>query len=154
MDLKNLEMRITQLEKKLGIGKPLSVGTNVIEDMEIILKGIPTPRTITPLNPWQFKFTYMVSMLLYYAYSRGYTVTLGDARTNRDCTGRCRTIRKTTSLHHDGLAIDLNLFRDGRWLKKTEDHLELGEFWESIGGSWGGRFGDGNHYSLEYNGRK
>ena len=31
---------------------------------------------------------------------------------------------------------------------------ELGEYWESIGGSWGGRFNDGNHYSLEHNGVK
>jgi len=30
----------------------------------------------------------------------------------------------------------------------------LGEYWESIGGSWGGRFGDGNHYSLKYKGRR
>jgi hypothetical protein len=27
-------------------------------------------------------------------------------------------------------------------------------FWESIGGSWGGRFNDGNHYSLEHRGMK
>ncbi|HBJ0947911.1 TPA: M15 family metallopeptidase, partial [Escherichia coli] len=30
-----------------------------------------------------------------------------------------------------------------------------GEYWESLGGSWGGRFKsrpDGNHFSLEHNG--
>ncbi len=48
------------------------------------------------------------------------------------------------------LAIDLNLFRDGRYLETTEDHAPLGLFWESLGGTWGGRFRDpdGNHYSL------
>jgi len=30
----------------------------------------------------------------------------------------------------------------------------LGLYWESIGGSWGGRFGDGNHFSLEHEGRR
>ncbi|HAO1973206.1 TPA: M15 family peptidase, partial [Escherichia coli] len=31
-----------------------------------------------------------------------------------------------------------------------------GEYWESIGGTWGGRFSraDGNHFSLEHNGVK
>jgi hypothetical protein len=50
--------------------------------------------------------------------------------------------------------VDFNLFRDGQWLSKSDDHKFLGEYWESIGGSWGGRFGDGNHYSLAHEGRK
>jgi len=45
------------------------------------------------------------------------------------------------------LAIDLNLFKDGEYLTDTEDHRFLGEFWESLGGTWGGRWDDGNHYS-------
>ena len=49
---------------------------------------------------------------------------------------------------------NLNLFVDGVWLQSTEAHRELGEWWESVGGSWGGRFGDGNHYSLAHEGRK
>lgn len=50
--------------------------------------------------------------------------------------------------------IDLNLFINGKYRRTIEAHKELGKFWESIGGSWGGRFGDGNHYSLEYEERK
>ena len=34
----------------------------------------------------------------------------------------------------------------------TEDHEPLGEWWESIGGVWGGRFNDGNHYESPYPG--
>jgi len=30
----------------------------------------------------------------------------------------------------------------------------LGEYWEGMGGSWGGRFSDGNHFSLTHNGVK
>ena len=50
--------------------------------------------------------------------------------------------------------IDLNLFRGGKMLTTTEDHRPLGEWWESHGGAWGGRFADGNHYSLEHEGLK
>lgn len=61
---------------------------------------------------------------------------------------------KLNSLHKLRLAVDFNLFRYGKYLVKTEDHLPLGLYWEAIGGTWGGRFGDGNHYSLEHNGMK
>ena len=64
------------------------------------------------------------------------------------------------SLHRERIAADLHLFReiDGHWiyLTSTEDHRELGEWWEKQHElcCWGGRFGDGNHYSLEHEGRK
>ncbi|EJY8354924.1 M15 family metallopeptidase, partial [Cronobacter sakazakii] len=47
------------------------------------------------------------------------------------------------------------LFINGKYATRTEDYLPLGEYWESLGGSWGGRFKtnpDGNHFSLEHNG--
>jgi hypothetical protein len=60
------------------------------------------------------------------------------------------------SAHKFRLAIDLNLFRDGEFLQSSEDHRELGEWWERQHpmARWGGRFDDGNHYSLEYAGVK
>lgn len=89
----------------------------------------------------QEEFAKRVPRLIDKAFEMGYTVTLGDAY--RD--PRCPYGHKK-SKHHDRLAIDLNLFKDGRYLSTTEDHRELGEWWESIGGVWGGRFEDGNHY--------
>lgn len=98
------------------------------------------------LGEKQKKFTRMVADLIIFAYDHGYELSLGDA---------WATIGHTkNSLHYSRLAIDLNLFRDGIYLSKTEDHQFLGEFWESIGGTWGGRFRDGNHYSTEHEGRK
>lgn len=88
------------------------------------------------LREKQAKFTRMVALLIQYAYERGYEITLGDAW--------AKTGHSSKSLHYDRLAIDLNLFRDGKWLSKTEDHEPLGVFWESIGGSWGGRFNKNN----------
>lgn len=58
------------------------------------------------------------------------------------------------SLHTLRLAIDLNLFKDGKFLTSVEDYKEAGEHWESMAGAWGGRFTppDANHFSLAYNG--
>jgi len=60
------------------------------------------------------------------------------------------------SCHKLKLAVDLNLFFNGEFLQKTSDHEELGEWWEQQHElcRWGGRFNDGNHYSLEHNGMK
>jgi len=51
---------------------------------------------------------------------------------------------------------DFNLFKDGVFLQGTEDHRPLGEYWESLDPlcRWGGRFNDGNHYSIEHEGIK
>jgi hypothetical protein len=98
------------------------------------------------LRQKQSKFAFMVSQLISYAYALGYELTLGDAYAHDG--------HMNGSLHYDKLAIDLNLFQDGVYLVSTEAHLPLGEYWESIGGSWGGRFNDGNHYSLKHNGRR
>ena len=89
----------------------------------------------------QSKFVQMVAKLIEFAYSRGYELTFGDAY--------AKSGHKDGSFHYMRLAIDLNLFKDGKYLTSTSDHQELGEFWESIGGTWGGRFKhpDGNHYS-------
>lgn len=89
----------------------------------------------------QSKFTFMVAILIIFAVIKGYKVTFGDA-SRMDKKGH-----KDDSFHYKRLAIDLNLFKDGKYLTETKDHLPLGKFWEFIGGTWGGRFDDGNHYS-------
>lgn len=64
------------------------------------------------------------------------------------------------SLHKSRLAIDLNLFKpfEGEWIycAKTADHEQFGVWWERQHAlaRWGGRFNDGNHYSLEHGGMK
>lgn len=101
------------------------------------------------LRQKQSKFAVLAAQLILKAVELGYEVTLGDAyRDLRAAYGSPK------SLHRSRLAIDLNLYRDGKYLTETEDHRPLGEWWESIGGSWGGRFNDGNHYSLEHEGRR
>lgn len=103
------------------------------------------------LGAKQRHFTRMVGLLIEWAYQNGYELTFGDAYRDPRATfpyGRER------SLHKERLAVDFNLFKDGEYLTQTEDHRPLGEYWESLGGSWGGRFNDGNHYSWEHEGRR
>jgi hypothetical protein len=97
----------------------------------------------------QSKFVKMVSLLINYADLNGYQLTLGDGYRDPRCMYGAKT-----SLHRKRLAIDFNLFRDGLYLTDTDDYEFLGIFWEFIGGTWGGRFGDGNHFSLEHKGHK
>jgi len=94
------------------------------------------------LRKAQSNFARKVALLILFAYEKGYEVTLGDAY--------AKSGHSKNSFHYKRLAIDLNLFKDGKYLTETSAHLPLGLFWESLGGTWGGRFKnpDGNHYSL------
>ena len=93
----------------------------------------------------------MVAILILFATIKGYEITFGDAWA-KEGEGRPH---KPGSFHFKRLAIDLNLFKNGKYLPNTKDHEPLGKFWEFIGGTWGGRFKDskgepapdGNHYS-------
>lgn len=100
----------------------------------------------------QSKFALMVAKLISKAYELGYEITLGEAwRPQWVAEEYAKTGKGSrNSFHIRRLAIDINLFKDGKWLDATEDHRQLGEWWESIGGTWGGRFKrpDGNHYSF------
>ena len=102
------------------------------------------------LSDKQFKFAKMTTLLFQWLINNGYKFTIGEVWRPGD--KRC---------HGNKLAVDINLWIPWNgaiigydYTHKTEDHLPAGEFWESIGGTWGGRFGDGNHYSLEHNGYK
>lgn len=109
------------------------------------------------LGEKQRRFTEMVGRLIGFAYSRGYELTFGDAFRDprvHGNVGEKKSYSSASSLHKERLAVDFNLFKDGKYLTDTNDHKELGEYWESLGGAWGGRFQDGNHYSLEHQGRK
>ena len=101
---------------------------------------------IEMLSNKQSRFTRMVGLLITFATLRGYDLTFGDAYATFG--------HMVNSLHYSRLAVDFNLFKDGKYLTSTESHKPLGLYWESLGGSWGGRFGDGNHYSLEHQGRR
>jgi len=109
------------------------------------------------LSSKQRSFTRMVGLLIEYAYQQGYELTFGDAYRDprlHGAVGVKKGYGAASSCHKLRLAVDFNLFRDGKYLTSTDDYLPLGKYWESIGGTWGGRFSDGNHFSLEHEGKK
>jgi hypothetical protein len=111
------------------------------------------------LGKKQERFARAIPGLLQRAFELGFDVRLGDLfRDGRvfGAIGVYSGYGHKNSCHKLRLAIDLNLFKDGKYLSKTEDHTELGEWWEAQGPDhrWGGRFNDGNHYSIEHNGNK
>ncbi len=109
------------------------------------------------LGAKQELFARLYAHHLVWLHDRGYETRLGDVW--------AREGHRKGSNHYKKLAADINLFRDGRYLSKTSDHLESGEMWESRhelcrwGGNWDkddhpGEPGedDGNHYSLIHEG--
>ena len=91
-----------------------------------------------------------------FAEKHGYQLTFGEAyRTPEQAKLNAKSGKGiSNSLHTIRLAVDFNAFYNNMYLTKTEDYTPLGLYWESIGGTWGGRFKDGNHFSLSHNGVK
>ena len=109
------------------------------------------------LRQKQSRFVSMLPGLINKALELGYEITLGDGFRDPRVFGDVGIklgYGHAKSCHKLRLAIDLNLFKDGKFLEGTEAHKPLGEYWESQGGTWGGRFQDGNHYSIEHEGMK
>lgn len=109
----------------------------------------------------QFTFSRLLVQLINEANRTGYEITLGEALRSAEEAHLMQEMGKgiSNSLHMIKLAIDINLFKDKKFLEKTEDHKPLGIFWESLSTPlytccWGGRFNDGNHYSIEHGGVK
>lgn len=114
-----------------------------------------------PLREKQSIFVKLVAKLINEATVRGYEFTFGEAYRSPAEAERLNKLGLgiKNSLHTVRLAIDLNLFKDGEFLTRTEDYRELGEWWEELSSSdyecvWGGRFQDGNHFSIAHGGRK
>lgn len=111
------------------------------------------------LRQKQSRFVRLVGLLIEYAYAHGYELTFGEAwRTPEQAALNAQSGKGiSNSLHIDRLAIDFNLFSNGKFLTDSESHRQLGEYWESLAPDcvWGGRFKrpDGNHYSIRHNGR-
>lgn len=159
--METLEERLKVLENKVRVLTEQCVyDAGEIRRNRAIIKGIQNylmtwfldvgkGKRMGELRDKQAKFAVMAAHLILWAKNQGYDVTLGDAYRDERCGyGHKR------SLHRKRLAIDLNLFKDGKFIRTTEGHKPLGVFWESIGGTWGGRFGDGNHYSMEHRGMR
>lgn len=109
------------------------------------------------LGDKQRLFARLIAELIIKAYEMGYQVTLGEAyRTPYQAKQYAEQgIGIENSLHTQKLALDINLFKNGKYLNRNQDYEPIGEVWESMSGAgyelcWGGRFGDGNHFSCSH----
>lgn len=108
------------------------------------------------LVPFQQKFVRMQADLIVWAYANGYALTFGDAwrstsplkcpgcgeaHTYQDLLVANGFSKVPHSEHNDRLAVDYNVWKDGELLPSGDERYRpLGEYWESLGGRWGGRF--------------
>lgn len=113
------------------------------------------------LSKKQQRFTQCIGLLIHYAYTKGYALTLGDAYRDPRVHGKEGekvAYGAANSQHKRRMAIDLNLFVDGKYITDGNHpaYKDLGEYWKSLDGdcAWGGDFGDANHFSFEHNGFK
>ena len=109
------------------------------------------------LGSEQERFMRLLPRLIDKAHELGFEIRGGDLfrdPRSHGAIGVQGVYGHPKSCHKLKLAIDLNLFKQGVFLTTTEAHRPLGEWWESQGGTWGGRFNDANHYSISYEGQK
>ena len=109
------------------------------------------------LGEKQELFMWLLPRLIDKAHELGFEVRGGDLFRDPRAFGKVGESKgygNKNSAHKKKLACDLLLFKDGVFLTQTEDHQPLGEWWEKQHPlcRWGGRFNDGNHYSLEDSG--
>jgi hypothetical protein len=115
------------------------------------------------LGDKQRLFMRLVPRLIDKAHELGMEITGGDLYRDprlHGAVGVKMGYGHARSAHKNKLAIDLNLFKDADadgdldYLATTEAHRALGEWWEKqhLLARWGGRFNDGNHYSLFHEG--
>lgn len=108
-------------------------------------------------------FASLVPRLIAHAIMKGYQVTLGETWRSPEEAKRLAKLGLgiVNSLHTRKLAIDIDLWKDGKLLDDSKDYKFLGEYWESLGGPlfqtcWGGRFKrvDGRHFSIADGGQQ
>ena len=102
----------------------------------------------------QMKFAELVTYFLYNLFELGYRVTFGEAwrtKEQQEIYVKKKLSKTMNSKHLERLAIDLNFFKDGKWLADRDELLEVGQIWKSMGEDcvWGGDWNwDGGHFQL------
>lgn len=109
------------------------------------------------LGQAQREFALDIAHLIFHAYEIGYEVTFGDAYRDPRVHGELgekKSYSSANSNHKRRLAVDLNLFRDGKYLTDGNAHRPLADYWESLNpeNRSGIRFNDANHYERVYGG--
>ena len=118
-----------------------------IENYALIATRIKNMDKIqTNVNQWNFLklSSLLLNFVVYYCEKNRIMATWGDAYRDPRCP-----YGSEVSRHHQRLAIDINLIKDGVLIKGSEGHEDIGMFWLSLDKrcTWGGAWSDYNHYS-------
>jgi len=101
-------------------------------------------------------FTRNTADLIEFIFRSGYTCTYGETyRTEQQAEwNAAKGIGSINSLHCKRLAVDLNIFKNGVYLKDTNSYKFAGDYWCTLHpmNRWGGVDNDGNHFSMSDNG--
>lgn len=108
------------------------------------------------LRQRQSIFMRNIAQLILFAFEQGYELTAGEMYRTQEQQDLHRAAGRSqvkVSQHQKRLAVDLNLFIDGKYVSSSDDHRILGEYWKSLhpDNRWGGDFKslpDGNHYEM------
>jgi D-alanyl-D-alanine carboxypeptidase-like protein len=111
------------------------------------------------LRERQALFSALLPRLLDKAFALGFDVSMGEVWRPPKMASIYASmgIGIANSLHTQRLAVDLNLWRDGTLLTRSEDYRDLGWYWKSLhelarwGGDWKHR-SDGAHFSITFAG--
>ena len=96
-----------------------------------------------PLSLRQCDFTHALAFLILKIEDLGYRCKIQELNRTLETQKEymAKGVSKTMdSRHLDRLAADIVLFKEGV-LVEDEKYRPLGEYWETLGGRWGGRFG-------------
>lgn len=96
------------------------------------------------LSMRQCQFTGALAKLIAFINAAGFDVKVQEL--NRDLATQRQYVtdgvsKTMDSRHLDKLAADLVLFKEGVIVTDQNAYRQFGEFWEVLGGRWGGRFG-------------
>lgn len=136
------------------------------------------------LSQKQQRFAFQFAKLVTYIYSQGYACTYNEARRSDeqaeinalsheerqtvakllsgDFPGLAHAVAVSTSagirasVHRLGLAVDINLFKDGVFQTAKEAYAPFGDWWkkQQPDACWGGDWGDSDHFSFTHAGVK
>jgi hypothetical protein len=114
------------------------------------------------LREKQSEFLYCLARLIVWVYDQRWELTLSEGYVGDTdaADGDHDGPHRKGGAHYNRLAVDLNLFVDGKWIKNS-DHpawAAIGRKWESMSSDarWGGRFKptpDANHLSYFHEGK-
>ena len=105
------------------------------------------------LSEKQCVFFNMVSLLGIEATNRGLKIKLTEWFRSPEKQLKLLRAGKTWTLnsaHIHGLAIDIAIIKDGRYIVDGESYRPLGEYWKELTGIWGGDWKVKDYCHFEY----